>query len=139
MSLKSALQDVRETTLAAVCGLLAKLRYLASLRRSDGGYGHWGMALVHGEDSSDKALKAAHGEVLSRVLRAPISGLVEDLHQASQGSGVPAQNYVQGMQGQFENLLPPQRDAAAASHLNSVLVALSSLEKHPERATRLTS
>ena len=55
MTLKSALQDVRETTLAAVSGLLAKLAYLASLRRKEGGYRHWGMSLVHGEDSSDQA------------------------------------------------------------------------------------
>ena len=31
MTLKSALQDVKETTLAAVSGLLGKLAYLASL------------------------------------------------------------------------------------------------------------
>ena len=34
MTLKSALQDVKETTLAAVSGLLGKLAYLASLRRA---------------------------------------------------------------------------------------------------------
>ena len=66
MTLKSALNDVRETDLAAVSGLLAKLAYLASLRHKDGGYKHWGMSLVHGEDSSDKALKTAHSEVLSK-------------------------------------------------------------------------
>ena len=71
MTLKSALQDLRETTLAAVSGLLAKLAYLASLRR-EGGYLHWGMSLLHGEDASDRALKAAHTEVLSAVLRTPI-------------------------------------------------------------------
>jgi hypothetical protein len=42
MTLKSALQDLRETTLAAVSGLLAKLAYLGSLRRPEGGYLHWG-------------------------------------------------------------------------------------------------
>ena len=73
MTLKSALQDVRETTLAAVSGLLAKLAYLGSLRRREGGYLHWGMSLVHGEESSERALKAAHTEVLSTVLRTPIA------------------------------------------------------------------
>jgi hypothetical protein len=34
MTLKSALQDVKETTLAAVSGLLGKLAYVASLRRA---------------------------------------------------------------------------------------------------------
>ena len=38
MTLKSALQDVKETTLAAISGMLAKLVYLASLRRAQGRY-----------------------------------------------------------------------------------------------------
>ena len=57
MTLKSALQDVKETTLAAVSGLLGKLAYLASLRRGQGRYEHWGMELVHGPESSERALK----------------------------------------------------------------------------------
>jgi len=139
MTLKSALQDVRETTLAAVSGLLEKLAYLASLRRKEGGYKHWGMSLVHGEDPSDQALKTAHAEVLSTVLRTPISALVEDLQQSSENSGQAAGAYVEDMRGQFEELLPAEPDQAAARHLNSVLVALSSLEKARERATPSTS
>ena len=139
MTLKSALQDVRETTLAAISGLLAKLEYLASLRARDGSYQHWGFTLLHGQESSDKALKTAHGEVLSRVLRAPIPALVADLRASSDERGEAPTQYLAGMQGQFEQLLPPQRDPAAASHLNSVLVALSSLEESRRRATRSTS
>ena len=135
MTLKSALNDVRETTLAAVSGLLAKLAYLASLRHKDGGYKHWGMSLVHGEDSSDKALKTAHSEVLSSVLRTPMSVLVEDLSHSSEASGQTALAFVEGMRGQVDELLPAQPDQASARHLNSVLLALSSLEKAPEDAT----
>ena len=139
MTLKSALQDLRETTLAAVSGLLAKLAYLASLRNREGGYLHWGMSLVHGEESSDRALKAAHAEVLSTVLRTPISELVEDLRESSQDSKETSAAYVQGMREQFNELLPSPEDAASARHLNSVLVALSSLEKNQKRATPSTS
>jgi hypothetical protein len=135
MTLKSALQDLRETTLSAVAGLLAKLAYLGSLRRRDGGYRHWGLALVYGEDSSDRALKAAHTEVLSRVLRTPISELEEDLHESSQAGQETAGTYVAGMQEQFNQLLPSPQDAVAARHLNSVLVALSTLEKNRKPAT----
>src|SRR6202167_2398925 len=95
MTLKSALQDVRETTLAAVSGLLAKLTYLSSLRRREGGYLHWGMSLVHGEEASNRALKAAHTEVLSTVLRTPMSELVEDLRESSQDSEKSAATYVE--------------------------------------------
>src|SRR5208282_2374281 len=135
MTLKSALQDLRETTLVAISGLLAKLAYLGSLRRREGGYLHWGMSLVHGEESSDRALKTAHTEVLSTVLRTPISDLVEDLRESSQDNQKTAASYVDGMREQFTELLPSPQDAASARHLNSVLVALSSLEKNRKRAT----
>jgi hypothetical protein len=135
MTLKSALQDLRETTLSAVSGLLAKLAYLGSLRRREGGYLHWGMALVHGEESSDRALKTAHTEVLSSVLRTPMASLVEDLQESSEDHQTSAGAYVDSMREQFSELLPSPQDTASARHLNSVLVALSSLEKSRKRAT----
>jgi hypothetical protein len=134
MTLKSALQDLRQTTLAAVSGLLAKLAYLGSLRRREGGYQHWGMSLVHGEESSERALKAAHTEVLSKVLRTPISDLEEDLRKSTRASEETAGAYIEGMQEQFNELLPSP-DAVSARHLNSVLVALSNLEKNRKPAT----
>jgi hypothetical protein len=140
MTLKSALQDVKDTTLAAVSGLLGKLSYLASLRQEHGHYRHWGMSIVHGPESSERALKAAHAEVVTDVLRTPLASLVEDLHESSQNSGVPADAYVEQMRERFDVLLPGERkDAPAASHLNSVLVALSELERARQRATRSTS
>ena len=138
MTLKSALQDLRETTLAAVSGLLAKLAYLASLRRREGGYQHWGMSQVHGEESSERALKAAHTEVLSAVLRTPISDLEEDLLESSRASDEAAGAYIEDMRERCDELLPSP-DAVSARHLNSVLVALSSLEKARKPATPSTS
>ena len=138
MTLKSALQDLRETTLAAVSGLLAKLAYLASLRR-EGGYSHWGMSRVHGEESSERALQTAQREVLSNVLRTPIPELLQDLRESSQNSSKTGEAYVQAMREQFSQLLPSAEDTASAAHLNSVLVALSSLEEARKRATPSTS
>jgi len=140
MTLKSALQDVKETTLAAVSGLLGKLAYLASLRRGHGHYKHWGMEIVHGSESSERALRTAHAEVVSGVLRMPLESLEEDLQKSSENSGFSPRKYVDELREQFEDLLPGERkDTPAASHLNSVLVALSSLEKNRGRATRSTS
>jgi hypothetical protein len=140
MTLKSALQDVKETTLAAVSGLLGKLAYLASLRRAQDRYEHWGMELVHGPESSERALKTAHAEIVAGVLRTPLALLVEDLDESSRGSGVAAHAYVEGMRDRFEDLLPGEhQDSPAATHLNSVLLALSSLEKNRGRATRSIS
>jgi hypothetical protein len=139
LTLRSALQDLRETTLAAISGLLAKLTYIASLRRSEGGYSHWGMSLLHGEESSARALKTAHTQVLSSVLKTPLADLEEDLHRSSEVSGKSAQAYVEDMRGQINDLLPSAEDSVSATHLNSVLVALSSLEKSQKPATPSTS
>ena len=140
MTLKSALQDVKETTLAAVSGLLGKLAYLASLRHARGRYEHWGMELIHGPEGAERAWKTAHAEVVAEVLRTPLVALVEDLDESSRGSGVGAQAYVDGMRDHLEDVLPGERpDSPAASHLSSVLLALSSLEKHRGRATRSIS
>ena len=140
MTLKSALQDVKETTLAAVSGLLGKLVYLSSLRHAQGRYEHWGMELVHGPESSERALKTAHAEIVAGVLRTPLASLVEDLKESSRDSGLAAAAYVAKMRDRFEDLLPGERqDSPAATHLNSVLLALSSLEKHRGRATRSIS
>jgi hypothetical protein len=140
MTLKSALHDLKETTLAAVNGLLGKLAYLASLRGPQGRYQHWGLEAVHGPESSERALKTAHAEVITGILRTPLASLENDLEQSSRGSGFSSRAYVQSLSDRFEDLLPGERkDSPAASHLNSVLVALSSLKKNRERATRLTS
>jgi hypothetical protein len=140
MTLKSALQDVKETTLAAVSGMLGKLAYLASLRRAQGRYEHWGMQEVHGVESSERALKTAHAEVVTGVLRMPLAQLEEDLRVSSHSSGVAAQPYLESMRAVSGDLLPGERkDTPEASHLNSVLVALSALEKSRGRATRSTS
>jgi hypothetical protein len=139
MTLKSALQDVKETTLSAVAGLLGKLAYLASLRRK-GRYAHWGMESIHGLESSERALRTVHAEVLKSVLRAPISTLEEDLKLVSDHAGMEAERYVERMRSRFDDLLPEgKQDSASAIHLNSVLLSLSHLEKNRERATRLTS
>ena len=140
MSLKSALQDIRETTLSAVSGWLGKLNYLASLRSRLGRYEHWGMENVHGVESAERALRQAHLEVMGKVLRTPLALLTEDLDQSRESSGVAGLDYVEQMRGQFDNLLPEGRqNTPASTHLNSILVALSTLERNRGRATPSTS
>ncbi|MGA6984294.1 MAG: hypothetical protein WCC95_14985 [Candidatus Sulfotelmatobacter sp.] len=135
MTLKSALQDLRETTLAAISGMLARLAYLGSLRRKEGGYRHWGLTQVHGEDSSNRALRIAHTEVLSTVLRTPIAELEEDLrHSDTEGDKTPGV-YIEDMRERSNELLPSPQDEVSARHLNSVLLALSALEKNRKPAT----
>jgi len=99
MALKSALQDVKETTLSAINGLLARLAYLGSLRRGHGKYEHWGIELVHGPEASERALKAAHIEVMGSVLRTPLAGLEDDLKESSEFGAVGPRKFAEEMQG----------------------------------------
>jgi len=140
MTLKSALEDLRQTTLPAVSGLIGKLAYLASLRGTHGDYDHWGMRSVYGEDSARRALRTAHAEVTATVLQTPLFVLLDDLAVSSASCGMAAQAYLQRMRDQFERLLPDDRTGSPLGvHLNSVLAALSSLERNRERTTRSTS
>lgn len=140
MTLRSALQDVKETTLSALSGLWARLAYLASLRRAPGRYQHWGMELVHGQESSERALKTAHTEVMTSILRTPLPQLEQDLKEPSRDSGLGTQAYADKLRAHLEDLIPEGRQHSPAStHLNSVLLALSHLERNRGRAIRSTS
>jgi len=69
MTLKSALQDLRETTLALLqLRLAGKIGISGFVAGREGGYRHWGMSLVHGPEPSDRALKAAHARCLAAFL-----------------------------------------------------------------------
>ena len=98
------------------------------------------MESIHGPESSERALRQAHSEVVTRLLRTPLPSLVEDLKESSEGSGIASLEYVEEMRVHFEELLPEGRqNSPVSTHLNSILVALSSLERNRGRATRSTS
>lgn len=129
MTLTSALQDIQQTTLAAVRGLLRKLEYLAHLQDRAGDYSHWGMSRVHGDPATQEALAQAHRSILSRVLATPISRLLEDVEKSSETAGVPAELYAHNLAHRKPPMLPPDPGAGSELHLKSVLHALSSLLK----------
>lgn len=135
MTLKSALEDFWDTTLAAVTGLLGKLRYISSLRGGSQRYNHWGMGVVHGEEASDRALRAAHGELFRQVLRTPMADLVVDLQNSSASAGAPPDAYVQEVRGN-EQLIPVRSDAASTGHFKAVVMGLSSLTRAQAQSTR---
>lgn len=140
MTLISALEDVKRTTLSAVSGLLAKLAYLASLRRGSDRYEHWGVESVHGQEAAERAFKSAHTEIVAELLKTPIAVLEQDLEISRAPSAASAAAYVKDLRGHFDDLLPlGRRNTPSAVHLNSVLAALSSLTHHPGRATRSVS
>jgi hypothetical protein len=137
MTLKSALQDISQTTLEAISGLLKKLEYLAGLRKPRGDYRHWGFSKLHGETAAKKALREAHDAAVSQVLCTPLSTLLEDVEL---NGGTEVEQYLENLSGRTEELLPAAPGAGAARHLSSVLHALLGLERNRKRtATRQAS
>ncbi len=127
MIFSSALQDIQETTLKAVRGLLRKLEYLAALHDERGSYSHWGVSRIYGEFSARRAMAQAHRAILSRILATPIRNLLEDVEKSSETAGTAPQAYVERLSGAGPRLLPAEPGAGSARHLNSVLQALSYL------------
>ena len=125
MTLNSALEDLRGTTLKALAGGLQRLEYLAGLHNRDGSYTHWGLARIHGEPAATKALIYEHRTLVSRILATPIKNLVEDLDLCSRCAGMAPAIYLQHLSGLY--LFPPDLGTPAERHFNSVLRALSSL------------
>jgi hypothetical protein len=140
MTLKSALEDLSQTTLEAISGCLRRLEYLAGLRRRRGDYWHWGFNKVHGEASARKALNEAHRAAVSDVLSTPLRVLLQDVEENSAASGVDSESYLEKLAKDERTLLPKNPGAGSARHLSSVLYALLGLERNRKRtATRRAS
>ncbi|HZQ21556.1 MAG TPA: hypothetical protein VFA89_02050 [Terriglobales bacterium] len=129
MTLQSALEDLKHTTLSAVSGLLARLRYLSSLRAADGSYRHWGLSRVHGEIAAQRAVEDAHRATVTGILRTPLERLVRDAQVSGEGAGTDAQTLVTELSDRLPEILPGQPSAGSGRHLSSVLHALLSLTK----------
>lgn len=129
MPLHSALEDLRDTTLRRVTGLLARLNYLARLRGKDGKYVHWGLARVHGEAAAQEALSEAHRATTAEVLRTPLRRMVRDAETSSEAQDADPQHYTKELQERADELLPSNPGAGSETHLRSVLRALSHLVK----------
>jgi len=131
---KSALEDFESTTLGAIPGLLARLHYIASLHDGHGSYSHWGMGKVHGKEAARRAIRTAHAAILTQVLRTSLRVLDEDLRRSASSGQVTTLEFL----GSLKKLAPqalPDRAAASAKHLTTVLHALSALLENPARAS----
>ncbi len=126
--MRSAFEDLSETTLARVAGIVGKIEYVASLRDPQSGrYSHWGLGRSYGEHAMQLALAEAHRLLFLRVLRTPLSALYEDVTISCGASKTGAGEYVEKLREAMSVLLPPDPGSGSARHFSSVLHALSSL------------
>jgi len=131
MVLRSALEDLTETTLATLAGLFAKLRYLAGLRRGGNGpYVHWGMTRTHGETAAQEAIGESHREIFLRVLRTPVRELTREVETSSAATGISEKQLLEELSGKKQDLLPNDLAGGSPRHFNSVLHALLALTSH---------
>src|SRR6059058_1435485 len=93
MTLKSALEDVLDTTLAAVSGIIGKLEYIAGLRDGSKKYTHWGFQRLHGEEATEQALAEAHLLLFLFDLRAFVGLLKEDCTEYSDAQRVAVKQH----------------------------------------------
>ena len=131
MTLKSVKEDLQARTLRAISGLLGKLGYLASLRQEDGTYSHGGLSRVHGELAAQDALAEAHQSVVTKILRAPLCRLLNDVQDSCANRKQEQIEFLGGLQDRESQILPPKAGIGSRRHLSSVLHALLALAKSP--------
>lgn len=124
MRFRSAKEDLEATTLGALPRPLERLDYLAGLREGDGGYAHWGLTQVHGAEAAQAALRAAHAESTTAVLRRTLPELAAE-------AGEHAEQIFERPAGKA---LAAESDALKRSHFSLVWDALRSVAHH--RASR---
>ena len=118
--------DFRNGTLSAVPGTLAKLEYLASLRQQDGDYFHWGLARIHGKETANEVIGAAHTDVFASVLRTPIRALWAEAASRAEEQNEAVGDYLREFAESGEALVPKELQGGVR-HFRSVLLALCSL------------
>ncbi len=136
MAVRSTVEDFEGTTLGAVPGLLGKLHYLARLHDGAGNYSHWGMERVHGAEAATRAIQTSHMAILTRVLRAPLRVLVEDVSCSATGLRLSGEELIQSLKTMPHQLFPERSVTASQKHLMAVLNALLALVEGQERASR---
>ncbi len=132
MALKSVKEDLQASTLRAISGLLGKLDYFARLRQEDGRYSHWGLSRVHGEVAAQQALSHAHQSVVTKILRAPLHRLLDDVRDSSGNKNLPQVAFLGELQEKEAQALPPSASVGSRRHLSSVLRALLALARSPK-------
>lgn len=137
MLLLSPHDDFVLNTLAAVPGVLAKLKYMAGLRTSTGTYRHWGLEKVHGETAAAQAIARAHTDAWIQFLRTPLPVLFQELRQFAEHSEVHSlSDYLGDLAAQVNGLIPEGMAGGSLRHFNSILATLAALCRARQGASR---
>ena len=136
MALKSAYEDLRQTTLSKIDGIWEKLTYITGRRSADGHHEHWGFVRTHGTTNAQEAFARAHQSLIGTVLRTRLRSLREDLEQASGAARTSPVSYVRNLVADPVRLLPSGCQRMTEQHLISVLETLLILEARRQSNSR---
>jgi hypothetical protein len=135
MPLLSASEDFGRRTLSAIEGVLSRLAYVIRLRDENGEYRHWGLARIHGPAAASQAVRSAHSEVLSEVLRTPLSQLMKELDDRPTELEGPRSPLAESTP--LLSMLPPAIHPATFSHGKATILALRALaDANRQRTSR---
>lgn len=120
MALISADEDFVVRSLACFASIMEKLFYIASLKRYDGSYDHWGLEYTFGPEASNAAIARAHKDVFLQLLETPLP------HLASRGE-TPHNSLL--------DLSPADLGGGSLEHLEYVVEVLRLLHVRQVRPT----
>jgi hypothetical protein len=83
----NATENFKRYTLRALPTLIEKIAYISSLQSESGGYAHWGMNRVFGQQRAQKAIGTVHLELAVQLVRVPIRGIYEEYRSAADRKG----------------------------------------------------
>ena len=129
MSFLSPYEDFVNHTLAALPTPLARLRYLACLRDTEGAYQHWGMIRTYGAEAAQAAIGRAHTGVVLELLRLPLREVFRQLKDDAGRLALPASQYFEQLSALGMALQPQKLGGGSARHFSATLTALSKLAK----------
>jgi hypothetical protein len=132
MTFSSPIEDLQRLTLRAIISGLRRLEYLAGLRDGSGRYTHWGFERVYGDIAAEKTMQKAHRSVVSEILSTPLRDLREEVQLSGEDAQIPPAVYLEQLTVRGPALLPSDPAVGSERHLNSVLHALSELERNRE-------
>lgn len=129
MRLLTPTEDILQNTLSALDGLLERLVYLARLQRSDGSYGHWGLAREYGEKVASAALAEVHRRNIEEITRQPLRSIWKETKSSAERQGLTAESYLEGLIQRKSQLMARSLNAPALGHFGYLLHSLSKIAR----------
>ena len=128
----TAFEDFMLRTMDVLQGVWSKLNYIRELRAPDGSYEHWGLARIHGEETTHAMIADVHSELYLQLLRTPLPELLEQLHLSADDADCSAAQLARQLRESTGKITPQDLRGGAPEHLKAVLLIADLLSKHSQ-------